>query len=60
MIAKALIKNQCLVEVNLASNNMTEPTAALIAMVISQNKYLRKLDLSSNRLGGVSQKYKYE
>jgi hypothetical protein len=32
---------------------MTEPTAALIAMVVSQNKTLKKLDLSSNRLGPV-------
>ena len=32
---------------------MTEPTAALISNVIVQNKSLRYLDLSSNRLGPV-------
>jgi hypothetical protein len=37
----------------MASNNMTEPTAALISGVIIQNKTLRYLDLSSNRLGPV-------
>lgn len=36
---------------------MTEPTAALMAMVVAQNKFLRKLDLSSNRLGPVSKNF---
>ena len=53
-IAKSLFRNQSLIKLNLASNNMTEPTASLIASVISQNKKLRYLDLSSNRLGPVS------
>ena len=47
------MRNQILKRLNLASNNMTEPTAALFASVILQNKVLRFLDLSSNRLGPV-------
>jgi hypothetical protein len=41
----------------MASNNMTEPTAALISSVIVQNKSLRYLDLSSNRLGPVDKDF---
>ena len=38
---------------------MTEPTAALISNVIVQNKTLRYLDLSSNRLGPVANLLKF-
>jgi hypothetical protein len=32
---------------------MSEPTAAIMSNVVSKNKVLRYLDLSSNRLGEV-------
>ena len=53
-IARALLKNRTLVEINLGSNDLVEPTAAILSQVVMQNTILRCIDLSCNRLGPVS------
>ena len=40
-------------EINLGSNEMAEPTAAILSQVVIQNLTLRSIDLSCNRLGPV-------
>lgn len=53
-ICRALLKNRTLVDVNLGSNDLVEPTAAILSQVVMQNQVIRSLDLSCNRLGPVS------
>lgn len=47
------MKNSTLSELNMGSNSLSEPTAALMAQVVVHNTTLQKLDLSCNRLGPV-------
>lgn len=53
-ICRALLKNRTLIDVNLGSNDLVEPTAAILSQVVMQNQVLRSIDLSCNRLGPVS------
>ena len=53
-LCRALMKNTTLEEVNVGSNEMTEPTAAVLAQVVIHNTTLSHVDLSCNRLGPVS------
>jgi len=50
-ICRALLKNVTLNDLNLGSNDLTEPTAAILSQVVLHNSTLRHLDLSCNRLG---------
>lgn len=44
--------NQTLHEINLASNNLSEPTGNKLAEILNRNRTLIKIDISANRLGG--------
>ncbi|KAK3799256.1 hypothetical protein RRG08_054382 [Elysia crispata] len=50
-IGRALLKNRTLIEVNLVSNDLVEPTATLLSQVVIENQMLHSIDLSCNRLG---------
>ena len=52
-ICRALLKNTTLSELNLGSNELSEPTAAMLSQVVVQNTALRSVELSCNRLGPV-------
>ena len=56
-LCRALMKNTTLKDVNVGSNEMTEPTAAVLAQVVIHNTKLTHIDLSCNRLGPVSMKF---
>ena len=56
-ICRALLKNTTLEEINLASNELSEPTASLLQQVVMQNRSLTRLELSCNRFGPVSRVY---
>jgi hypothetical protein len=51
-ICLALLMNQTLCELNLSSNNLSEPTGNKLAEILNRNKTLLKIDMSANRLGG--------
>lgn len=55
-LCKALLENATLEHLILASNEMSEPTAAAMAQVAIHNSTLRKVNLSCNTLGQVSYK----
>ena len=53
-ICKALLENNSLKTINLASNNMTEPVAAILSQVLQSNAALCSINLSGNKIGQVS------
>jgi len=50
-VCRSLLKNTTLHHLNLGSNDLTEPTAAILSQVVVQNSTLSTIDLSCNRLG---------
>lgn len=53
-ICKALLHNNSLKVINLASNDMTEPVAAVLSQVLLSNTTLCQINLSGNKIGQVS------
>ena len=51
---RALVKNSTLQELNIGSNELSEPTANILAQVIASNSVIKKIDISCNRIGVVS------
>ena len=48
------MKNSTLQELNIGSNELSEPTANILAQVIASNSVIKKIDISCNRIGVVS------
>lgn len=53
-IAKALLTNNVLQNINLSCNELTEPTAAILSQVLISNTSLKSIILAHNKIGQVS------